>query len=150
MQSKAHGGANQQQITIGSLNIQNILANEVYLKAVLSKCDILCLQEHWIFSNRKNIFQEIITSHEVEAKSVDDENPLFDHKSIRGFAGIAICWRKSLTHAIKVQEEGNHRMMVITIACKPTPICIINVYVPTIGNNKNDYYNESLDQFPSY
>ena len=82
MQSKAHGEA-QPEITIGSLNIQNILANEVYLRAVLSQCDLLCLQEHWIFSNRKTIFQDIITSHEVEAKSVDDENPLCDHKSIR-------------------------------------------------------------------
>jgi hypothetical protein len=94
MQSKAHGEAHQ-QITIGSLNIQNILANEVYLRAVLSQCDLLCIQEHWIFSHRKSIFQEIITSHEVEAKSVDDENPLFDP-----FASmfcilrdpIVICW----------------------------------------------------------
>jgi len=112
----------------------------------MSQCDLLCLQEHWIFSNRKNIFQEIITSHEVEAKSVDDENPLFDHKSIRGFAGIATCWKKNLSHAVKVQEEGNHRITVTTIACKPTPICIINVYMPTTGNNQNENYNESLDQ----
>ena len=145
MQSKAHGEAHQ-QITIGSLNIQNILANEVYLRAVLSQCDLLCVQEHWIFSNRKSIFQEIITSHEVEAKSVDNENPLFDHKSIRGFAGIATCWKKNLSHAVKVQEEGNHRIMVTTIACKPTPICIINVCMPTTGNNQNDNYSESLEQ----
>ena len=112
----------------------------------MSQCDLLCLQEHWIFSNRKNNFQEIITSHEVEAKSVDDENPLFDHKSIRGFAGIATCWKKNLSHAVKVQEEGNHRIMVTTIACKPTPMCIINVCMPTTGNNQNDNYNESLDQ----
>jgi hypothetical protein len=77
-----------------------------------------------------NIFQEIITSHEVEAKSVDNENPLFDHKSIRGFAGIATCWKKNLSHAVKVQEEGNHRIMVTTIACKPTPICIIRCASP--------------------
>ena len=44
----------------------------MYMKQVLKKCDTLCIQEHWLYSFEKNKLQDISTTHNVEAKYVDD------------------------------------------------------------------------------
>jgi hypothetical protein len=38
------------RITIGSLNIQNIRGNTIFVQTVMKKPEILFIQEHWRFS----------------------------------------------------------------------------------------------------
>ncbi|CAC5396046.1 unnamed protein product [Mytilus coruscus] len=59
-QSLDSGLADQNaNITIGTLNIQNIKGYSVYLQTVLKSLDILCIQEHWILSLEKDIIKKI-------------------------------------------------------------------------------------------
>jgi len=135
-----------QKIVVGTRNIQNILANEIYLQNVLKQCDILCIQEHWIFTNGNRISNKINKDYEANAKSVDDNNPLHEYKSIRGCGGVATFWRKIKANSIRITQDGNHNISVITISSKPKPVCIVNVYMPSSGKNKHSEYKESLGQ----
>jgi hypothetical protein len=51
---------------------------------------VLCIQEHWYFSYEKNDLINISSTHETQAKSVDDytEKENFSHE--RGYGGVAI------------------------------------------------------------
>jgi hypothetical protein len=55
------------------VNIQNAKSNDLYLKQTLKRCDILCVQEHWLFSFEKDILMNISKNHEYRAKCVVEE-----------------------------------------------------------------------------
>ena len=75
---------------------------------------MLCIQEHWYFSYEKNDLINISSTHETQAKSVDDytEKENFIHG--RGYGGVAIFWRKDIDHEIKSHDDGNERINVIS------------------------------------
>ena len=47
------------EITIGTFNIQSVKGNRIYLKHLLQKLDICCVQEHWLFKPEQNLLQNI-------------------------------------------------------------------------------------------
>ena len=51
---------NHYRFTKHTFFVQNVMANCVYLQKVLTTCDILCLQEHWMMSFEKH---ELGTDH---------------------------------------------------------------------------------------
>ena len=55
------------EITIGTFNVQSVKGNRIYLKQLLHKLDICCVQEHCL--------QNIEANMTVAAKSVDDDCP---------------------------------------------------------------------------
>ena len=107
---------------------------------------MLCIQEHWYFSYEKNDLINISSTHETQAKSVDDytEKQTFIHE--RGYGGVAIFWRKDIDHAIKSHDDGNERINVITVNMKEHPLCIINVYMPSDNSNRDEQYKVILSQ----
>ena len=80
----------------------------------------------------------ISSTHETQAKSVDDytEKENFIHG--RGYGGVAIFWRKDIDHAIKSHDDGNERINVITVNMKEHLLCIINVYMPSDNSNRDE------------
>ncbi|CAG2242260.1 unnamed protein product [Mytilus edulis] len=105
--SRQSGLDNQNaNITIGTLNIQNIKGNSIYLQTILKSLDILCIQEHWILSLEKNIIKNINNDFISYVKSVDDEDPIIDHKAIRGYGGTAIFWNKDLEKSINIMPDA--------------------------------------------
>jgi exonuclease III len=67
----------------------------------------------------------------VVAKSVDDNYPELSVVARRGYGGLAIFWKKEIDDKIKVMDEGNSRIQVIQIDTNASPICLINVYMPS-------------------
>jgi exonuclease III len=76
----------------------------------------------------------------VVAKSVDDDCPELSVVARRGYGGLAIFWKKEIDDKIKVMDEGNSRIQVIHIDTNASPICLINVYMPS-DNNEMDCLN---------
>jgi hypothetical protein len=66
------------------------VATQQNLILTLKLCDVLCIQKHWYFSYEKNDLINISSTHETQAKSVDDytEKENFIHG--RGYGGVAI------------------------------------------------------------
>ena len=60
---------------------------------------------------------------------------------------MAILYKKELSHLVTNHQDGSERINVISIKCAPTPLCVINVYMPPQGSSdfRNNYSNH-LDQ----
>ena len=126
---------------ITSYNIQNFHANKVCLLELLEKNHIICLQEHWLFEFESSILTEVSEKHNVISKSVDIDDPISPNQRPRGYGGVAVFLSKLLHNRVKVHNEGDHRVIVITLTTDSDKICLINVYMPCRG------YSSSLQDY---
>ena len=127
-------------LTIGTFNVKNIETNEVYLRELLKTCDILAIQEHWLFSFQLSNIETSFVSHYAYSKAVDDNDPLPPNQKPRGYGGVSLLFRKNMDLKVKKLIHGENRIVVIEVQSSP-PICICNVYMPcrnSKGNAKND------------
>ena len=86
---------------VGTFNVQSVKGNRIYLKQLLQKLDICCVQEHWLFKPEQNFLQIIEANMAVVAKSVDDDYPELSMVARRGYGGLAIFWKKEIDDKIK-------------------------------------------------
>ena len=74
----------------------------------------------------------------------DHLEPLSGIKLPRGRGGVAILWPNMWSSRIKRLEEGNERIIAVTVA-PSRPICLINAYMPTQDTRSQVEYSECLD-----
>ena len=63
-------------IKICTFNVKNIESNRTYVQQLLKPCDIIAIQEHWLFNFQLLDMEKIFCSHSVHSHAVDDDNPL--------------------------------------------------------------------------
>ena len=63
-------------LKIGTINVKNVESNSVLVTEFLRVCDILAVQEHWLFIFQLQDLEKTFCSHYVHSKAVDDDNPL--------------------------------------------------------------------------
>ncbi|KAK3088016.1 hypothetical protein FSP39_013503 [Pinctada imbricata] len=112
----------------------------------MENSDILCIQEHWLYTYKHHLITEFSPDHRGFAKSVDMNDQLLPQERSRGHGGIAILWNKKIDKYITVQQDGGHRVQVIEINRKNNKWCIINTYMPCRGTHTKDDYEEILDE----
>ncbi|CAC5377552.1 E3.1.11.2 [Mytilus coruscus] len=117
-----------------------------YLKQLLKKLDLCCLQEHWLFKPEQHLLHDIDTNMIVTAKSIDDENPELSMIARRGYGGVAILWKKEMDDKISVMVDGSNRIQVIQMETDNTPLCLINVYMPSDNKDMDNEYKDTLAQ----
>jgi hypothetical protein len=71
------------------------------------------LQERWLFDCQLNILQEIHQDFNGAGKSVDPNDPISPYQMPRGYAGVAILWRKDLDSYITPLQVGNERIQYV-------------------------------------
>jgi hypothetical protein len=59
------------RIKIGSLNIQNIRGNTIFVQTVMKKTEILFIQEHWLFKFEEKEFKTPIPNTDHYARFID-------------------------------------------------------------------------------
>ncbi len=129
-------------INILSFNIQGATGNKVYLDELVKKYDILCLQEHWLYSFEKKALDNMdqFTSF---TRCIDDTVPISPVQRPRGYGGISILIKNTLMSSVTKLEDGNNRIQAIeiTTVSPHRPVLIINVYMPSrgIGTPSNIY-----------
>ncbi|CAG2189155.1 unnamed protein product [Mytilus edulis] len=137
----------REDIIIGTLNVQNVKSNALYIKNLLRDVHVLCIQEHWLFNAEKKIIAEITENSGYIAKSVDDnDDPDFNISMKRGYGGVAIIWKKEINENIKELIDGGNRIQAIHIQQGDKPICLINVYMPSDSKNADIEYKDTLAQ----
>ncbi|CAC5419283.1 E3.1.11.2 [Mytilus coruscus] len=117
-----------------------------YLKQLLKKLDLCCLQEHWLFKPEQHLLHDIDTNMIVTAKSIDDENPELSMIARRGYGGVAILWKKEMDDKISVMVDGSNRIQVIQMETDNTPLFLINVYMPSDNKDMDNEYKDTLAQ----
>ncbi|MEW8547538.1 MAG: reverse transcriptase family protein [Candidatus Thiodiazotropha sp.] len=134
---------------MGTLNVKNVETNGVYVRELLKTCDILALQEHWLFTFQLADIENNFTSHLAYSKAVDEDSPLPPNQKPRGYGGVSILYRKNMDLKVRKLEHGENRMVVVEVQSEP-PLCICNVYMPcrnSKGNTRrDDNFQSCLDQ----
>ena len=80
----------EKALKIGTLNVKNVETNIIFVKKLLQNCDILFLQETWLFNFQQSQLNEYLETHTSYGKSVDDNNPLPPIQKPRGYGGLLV------------------------------------------------------------
>ena len=59
-----------------TFNIDNIKANYTYVNELMETCDLLCVQEHWLYSFEKSLMSELIPDVKLVIKCFDENDPI--------------------------------------------------------------------------
>ena len=132
-----------------SLNIESIKNNSSPLISHLPNCDIVCLQEHWLYDYQKDYIREITDSHDYAICCSDMNEPITPLLRRRGYGGIVTLWNKNLSHLVKELPEKSERVQATMITTRPPNknLCIINTYMPCSSTPDCKFkYQDVLDQ----
>ena len=132
-------------LILGTFNVKNVETNLIYIQKLLKNCDILFIQETWLFNFQLPLLGEYFSTHVSVGKAVDDDNPLPPTQKPRGYGGVACLIRKDLDIRHKFHLSGSCRVLTLEILCEP-PVCAIGVYMPVRGTSKKQEYQEVLDE----
>lgn len=131
------------------MNVDNIKTSHLYVAELMKTCDILLMQEHWLYGYEKHMLGPMFPDCRYFAKSCDDTDPVTPHLHRKGHAGVAVLWKASVDDIVEVQErEGNDRIIVTLLGRSPgRQIAILNTYMPA-GNGQADIskYEDMLDK----
>ena len=116
------------RLRIISYNCRGWHGSSPNVSDLLSSCDIVLIQEHWLFRENFNVLnisdQFICTA----VSGVDSSNLLVG----RPFGGCAIMYRKSLLACVKSIPTDSKRFCAVRlIDSNNSTILLINVYMPT-------------------
>ena len=67
----------------------------MFVKEMLQSCDILALQEHWLFSFQLLDIERQFLTHNAFSKSVDEDSPLPPTKKPRGYGEVSILYKNN-------------------------------------------------------
>ena len=125
------------KLKITTLNIENFNTNKVLLSQLLQKNDIVCIQEHWLFSFEKSVLEEFAQScgFLTMIKCSDENEPIGPKLRPRGKGGVCVMWKSGLDEVINQQPDGGERFAVIEVFGS---LCIINVYLTARGTPNSD------------
>ncbi|VDH99699.1 Hypothetical predicted protein [Mytilus galloprovincialis] len=122
-----------------NLNISaNHYVNQQIPTMLLGNVDILAIQEHWLWSFEKSKLETFAAERDfcTTIKCTDEYDPISNRQRMRGWGGCGILWRAHLDQFVKIHDDGNERICVITLDTKPKPICIVAVYMPCTGSKE--------------
>ena len=134
--------ADAEILRIGTLNVKTIESNTAYVRELLKTCDILAIQEHWLFNFQLPDLEKSFPSHFVYSKAVDDNNPLPPTQKPRGYGGVALLYNKNLNHTMKKVAVGCNRISAVEVLTDP-PLCVCCVYMPSRISKSNSPDHES-------
>ena len=133
-------------INIALYNVQGLEGNLLAATNTVRACDIGFIQEHWILKYRQDIIRDIWEDYESVVASVDEEHPYSPLQPPRGFGGVAVVWKKSLTRLAKpVLKTPSIAAVELTI--EGGPLLVVSVYMPCRGYSDSDMqFRRVLDQ----
>ncbi|CAC5420983.1 unnamed protein product [Mytilus coruscus] len=133
-------------LTIATCNIEGVKSNSKYLTDLCKKFDIICLQEHWLYSFQQHELDQYLPNKHSAARSVDSVDDISSINLPRVKGGVSISWPPNISHLVKKLSDGNERILAIDINTE-TKLCIICTYLPTHNPSVHsiDEYSDCLD-----
>ena len=79
-------------------------------------------------------------------KAVDTEDPILPVQMPRGYVGVAILWKITIDHLVRVLPDGGKRIQCVELLTQQ-PALVISVYMSCKGLHDNvDEFQDSLAQ----
>ena len=131
------------QLKFVSYNCKGFNSSKVnHMLTIISKCDILFVQEHWLFNSQASVFQTYFPdmhSHMVSGM------PDTDIMHGRPYGGCAIMWNNTLSCQIVPLQTVNKRLCVVKLNIDSCDYLLCNIYMPT----DTTYDKSNLEEFSS-
>lgn len=118
--------------------------NYEYLHDVYSKCDILFLQETWLYDFQHSIIESVCVDSNYHAISAMDEGNI--GQVGRPYGGCAIVWHRHLGVACHPVKTSSTRLCAVTVDAGVHKLLCVSVYMPNDDNSNasHNIYGEVL------
>ena len=99
----------------------------LYIKDLYSRCDILLLQEHWLYSEHLNSY-----TNDLENANICGTSPMKQNELLKGrpFGGTAFIWRSDSKYKVTPIDTMNDRISFVKIQIDKYKLLLFNVYMP--------------------
>ena len=120
-----------------------------YVKEKFKICDVLLLQETWLYKFDHKIFKKILPDCQYHAVSAMDETEI--QRTGRPAGGCAVIWKKNLEVAVTPINTSSPRLCAVTMKSETIRLLIMSVYMPNDDNSNNNYeeYGDVLYEISS-
>jgi hypothetical protein len=133
-------------IQLGSLNVEGFRRNIECVQYLMKQCDILCIQEHWLWDFEKDVIGKIDPDFRFVSRSADLYEPVLPISRRTGKGGVAIIWKSNMSPLIQELPDGNERIVCIELCTAREKLCIVAVYLPSqSGSSSLAHLDECLD-----
>lgn len=122
-------------LKISSFNCRGFNSTKCsYIKSLLSKCNIMFLQEHWLSVAQLGTLNSISDSVSFHATSGFDNS---DVLTGRPYGGCAILYQSSLLGDIRPIIVNSRRVCAVRVCFDSIKLLLINVYMPYEDGDDN-------------
>ena len=130
-------------LTVISYNSRGFAPDrQAYMKTLLSKCTILCIQEHWLSDSQLPLLSHLSLNFSYAGVAGFGND---DVLSGRPYGGCAVLWRNDLKARVKVLDVCSKRMSAVRLCCDSFSLLLFSVYMPYEGDeSKTADYAEQL------
>jgi len=129
-------------IKLCSFNCRGFNISKVkHITEILSKCDILLLQETWLLKSQVGTLNKYFPSFNTYGISGINENVLLQG---RRYGGCSFLFKKSISSCISCVDLCSNRVCCMKIKTKFGDLYVFNVYLPCDTAN-NDNLHEFID-----
>lgn len=119
---------NATSFVIGSFNCRGFNASKKeFVSSVLSRVDLLMMQEHWLTDSQAASLADI--DHSFLCSSISG----FDNTEIlsgRPYGGCAIFWRSEIKFNATLLNSNSRRVCAIRLISDSIKLLFVNVYMP--------------------
>ena len=98
-----------------------------YIAKLLSACDILFLQEHWLSEDQMCTLANVCSGHNAIGVSGFDKTVVLRG---RPYGGCAIFYRRSANCIVKIINTESNRVCAIQVRCDDYDLLLVSVYMP--------------------
>ena len=98
-----------------SFNCKNIKTSRDTIFEFFKKCDIILIQEHWLYECQVSMLGEISDKIGHVVKGVDDSNPIEPIQMPRSYGCLAILWRQEMDSIIRPLTDCGERLQYILL-----------------------------------
>ena len=112
-----------------------------YIRKLLSNCDFLLLQEHWLAESQLICLSTISDDYLAAGVCGFDSSEVLPG---RPFGGCAILWRKNIDANVTFVDTGNRRLCALKISSHTAKFLLVSVYMPYEDGNVNSDRTEEF------
>ena len=135
-------------IKITSYNCEGFkYRNFDYLKKIFNNCDILLLQETWLYNFQFNEFSNVFNNCHYHAVTAMDEADI--GRVGRPYGGCAVVWRRDLALTFTPVVTTSPRICALTIISDNINILVMSLYMPTDEDLNFVTYGDVLHEVSS-
>jgi hypothetical protein len=127
---------------------------EAYVRQLLSECNVLCLQEHWLSEAQIPVLSAISKQFLCTGVCGFNDSAILTG---RPYGGCAVFWRTDIHAQVSVIDTQSRRIAAIKLNYSSFALLILSVYLPYDNCNADDeafidelFYIESIiDRHPN-